>query len=51
MARKGKTHNDCSFGNAHDDGFQNFDVKGNAECARLLVMGEYKGEQCHVIHP
>lgn len=51
VTRKGKTHNDCSFGHAHDDGFQNFDVKGNAECVRLFVMGEYKGEQCHAIHP
>ena len=49
--RKGATHNDCSLGHAHDAGFKNFDVKSNAECARLFVMGEFKGEQCHAIHP
>ncbi|MFW9114784.1 hypothetical protein [Corynebacterium striatum] len=49
--RKGKTHNDCSLGHVHDDGFKNSDVKGNAECARLFVMGEFRGEQCHAIHP
>lgn len=46
----GATHWDCSFGSASDVGPSNINVRPGAQCARLYVMGEFRGEQCHAIN-
>lgn len=46
----GATHWDCSFASATDVGPSDIHVQPGSQCARLYVMGEFRGEQCHAIN-